>query len=356
MEKDLIVVTMGEIMLRLKSPSRERFFQSPTLEATFGGSEANVAISIANFGEKSRFVSALPDNSIGEGAIQLLRSMKVDVSQIKRQGSRVGTYYLEAGSGPRPSNVIYDRAHSSISEAKAGDFNWDDVFLDAGWFHISGITPALSQTAANLSITAVKEAKKRGIMVSCDLNYRAKLWDYGKTAPEVMSQMIPHIDVVIGNEEDVQKCLGLELGQDIVGEKLSHEKYEKLARKVCEKFKNVEYVSTSLRESYSADHNDWSAMLYSNEDDKAFFSRKYSLTDIVDRVGGGDSFSAGLVYGLFKEMSDEDAIEFAVAASALKHTIPGDINRVSLSEVEKLLKSHPPHMHAPHSTRRSSHR
>ncbi len=335
-----VVVTLGELLLRLKSPNRERFFQQPKLEATFGGSEANVAVSVANYGEKARFASALPDNPIGDSAIRFLRSMKVDVSQIQRQGNRVGIYFLEAGSGPRPSNVIYDRAHSSISETKATDFNWDELFKEAKWFHISGITPALSQKAADLSIAAVKEAKDRRITVSCDLNYRGKLWNYGKEAPEVMNEMMPFIDVVIGNEGDVQNCLGLELGQDIVGQKLSHENYENLAEKVLEKYPNVQYVSTSLRESFSADHNDWSAMLYPRSEGKALFSKKYSLTDIVDRVGGGDSFSAGLVYALFKEMEDQDALEFAVAASALKHTIPGDVNRVSVEEVEKLLKSH----------------
>ncbi|MGV9198266.1 MAG: PfkB family carbohydrate kinase [Promethearchaeia archaeon] len=335
-----VIVTLGELLLRLKSPDRERFFQQPLLEATFGGSEANVAISLANYGVDARFVTALPDNPIGDAAVRFVRSMKVDVSQILRQGPRVGIYYLEAGSGPRPSNVIYDRAHSSISEAKPADFNWDAVFQDASWFHISGITPALSQNAADLSIAAAKEAKKQGLTVSSDLNYRSKLWNYGKTAPEIMTQMIKYIDVVIGNEEDVQKCLGLELGQDIVGEELSHDKYEKLGEKVFEKFPHVKYVGTSLREAHSADYNEWSAMLYPQKLGKALFSEKYQLTDIVDRVGGGDSFGAALIYGLFTEMDDQDALEFAVAASALKHTIPGDVNRVSVEEVKKLLESH----------------
>ena len=214
------------------------------------------------------------------------------------------------------------------------------MFKDASWFHISGITPALSQNAADLSINAVKEAKRRGLTVSSDLNYRSKLWNYGKNAPEIMTQMIEYIDVVIGNEEDVQKCLGLKLGQDIVGEQLSHDKYEKLGEKVFENFPNVKYVGTSLREAHSADYNEWSAMLYPQKRDNALFSQKYQLTDIIDRVGGGDSFGAALIYGLFMEMEDQDALEFAVAASALKHTIPGDVNRVSVEEVNKLLKSH----------------
>ncbi len=331
------VVALGEIMVRLKSPGNERLFQTPALEATFGGGEANVAISLANYGVDASFVTALPKNAIGDAAIVFLRSVNVDTSKIVRQGKRVGIYYLEAGSGPRPSNVIYDRDQSSISEAKPEDFNWDEVFANAGWFHITGITPAISSDCAALSIAAVKAAKERGLTVSCDLNYRKNLWKYGKTAPEVIKQLIPHVDVVVANEEDIQNSLGMQSDQKIGGVELSTEKYEKLAKQVQDAFSNVDIVAITLRESFSADHNDWSAMCYSRKEGKARLSRKYQLTDIVDRVGGGDAFAGGFIYALFKKMDVQEALEFAVAASALKHTIPGDCNRVSVEEVAKLV-------------------
>ncbi|MEX2758331.1 MAG: PfkB family carbohydrate kinase [Candidatus Sigynarchaeota archaeon] len=331
------VVTLGEIMLRLKSPGSERLFQSPMLEATFGGGEANVAISLANFGIEACFVTALPKNAIGDAVIAFLRSMNVDTSKIARQGKRVGVYYLEGGAGPRPSNVIYDREHSAMSEAKPEDFNWDEILSDARWFHITGITPVISASCAALSVAAVKKAKDRGLTVSCDLNYRKALWKYGKAAPEVMKQLMPHVDVVVANEEDIQNALGMQLDQQIGGTELSTEKYEVLAKQVLAAFGNVELVAITLRESYSADHNDWSAMCCSRTEGKARVSRKYRLTDIVDRVGGGDAFAGGLIYGLVNKLDLQTALEFAVAASALKHTIPGDANRVSIDEVLKLV-------------------
>ncbi|MBN2150138.1 MAG: sugar kinase [Candidatus Lokiarchaeota archaeon] len=331
------VVTLGEIMVRLKSPGNERLFQSPALEATFGGGEANVAISLAHLGIEARFVTALPKNAIGDAAIAFLRSMNIDTSKVARQGRRVGTYYLEAGAGPRPSSVTYDREHSSISEAKPEDFDWDAVFAGARWFHVTGITPALSASCAALSVAAAGAAKERGLTVSCDLNYRKNLWKYGKKAPEVMVQLMPHVDVVVANEEDVQNSLGMQLDQKIGGVELSAKKYEALARQVLDAHSNVELVAITLRESYSADHNDLSAMCSSRKEGKARLSRKYQLTDIVDRVGGGDAFAAGLIYALYKKMDMQDALEFAVAASALKHTIPGDCNRVSVDEVTRLL-------------------
>ncbi len=331
------VVALGEIMVRLKSPGNERLFQTPALEATFGGGEANVAISLANYGVDASFVTALPKNAIGDAVIAFLRSMNVDTSKIARQGKRVGIYYLEGGAGSRPSSVIYDRDHSSIAEAKPEDFNWDEVFANAGWFHITGITPALSPDCAALSVAAVKAAKERGLTVSCDLNYRKNLWKYGKTAPEVIKQLIPHVDVVVANEEDIQNSLGMQSDQKIGGVELSTEKYEKLAKQVQDAFSNVDIVAITLRESFSADHNDWSAMCYSRKEGKARLSRKYQLTDIVDRVGGGDAFAGGFIYALFKKMDVQEALEFAVAASALKHTIPGDCNRVSVEEVAKLV-------------------
>ncbi|MHA1680978.1 MAG: PfkB family carbohydrate kinase [Promethearchaeota archaeon] len=330
------VVTLGEIMVRLKAPGHERLFQTPFLEATFGGGEANVAISLANFGLSARFVTALPKNSIGDAVVRFLRSMNVDTSCIARQGKRVGTYYLETGSGPRPSTVIYDRAHSSISEAKPEHFNWDAVFKNAGWFHITGITPAISETGAALSLAAIKAAKDRGLTVSCDLNYRKKLWKFGKAAPDIMKQLMPFIDVVIANEEDIQHSLGMSIQQQIGGVHLSKEKYEVLAKRVLDEYTNVKIVAITLRESFSADHNDWSAMCLSGDGKEPLFSKIYSLRKIVDRVGGGDSFAGGFIYGLQSHKELQDTLEFAVAASALKHTIRGDCNRVSVQEVEKL--------------------
>ncbi|MFX0101352.1 MAG: PfkB family carbohydrate kinase [Candidatus Hodarchaeota archaeon] len=330
------VVTLGEIMVRMKSPGHERLFQTPFLEATFGGGEANVAISLANFGLDAKFVTALPKNQIGDAVIAFLRSMNVDTSGIIRQGKRVGIYFLEAGSGPRSSMVIYDRASSSISEAKPSDFDWDATFDGAGWFHITGITPALSETGAELSLAAIKKAKENGLTVSCDLNYRKKLWKYGKAAPEVMKKMMPYVDVVVANEEDIQRSLGMELDQQIGGVELVNEKYEELAKRLLDEYTNVNIVAITLRESFSADHNDWSATCFSRDEGTARFSKKYYLKDIVDRVGGGDSFGSGFIYGLYSNMELQDALEFAVAASALKHTIIGDCNRVTVAEVKRL--------------------
>ncbi len=329
-------VTMGEIMLRLKSPAHERLLQTPKLEATFGGSESNVAISLSNYKIPACFITALPPNLIGDACMQFLKAWSVDTSFIRRSGERLGTYYVEAGSGPRPSVVIYDRKYSSISTASVTDFEWDAIFSKACWFHISGITPALSQAAADLSLRAVKEAKKHEVPVSCDLNYRGKLWKYGKSAPEVMTKLMPYIDVIVANEEDIQLSLGIELDQAIVGEELSRQKYRQLCERVLEVYPHLSHIAISLRESITADYNEWGAMSYVTEKETAYFSKRYSLTDIVDRVGGGDSFAAGFVYSILAELEPQEGLEFAVAASALKHTIPGDINRVSVEDVKKL--------------------
>ncbi|MHA1732743.1 MAG: PfkB family carbohydrate kinase [Promethearchaeota archaeon] len=329
------VVTLGEIMVRLKSPGHERLFQSPMLEATFGGGEANVAVSLANFGLPARFVTAAPANAVGDAMVRFLREMNIDASRVLRRGERLGAYYLEAGSGPRPSVVIYDRLHSAISETTASDFDWDHVFEGASWFHITGITPALTAGTAELSLAAVREAERQGVTVSCDLNYRSKLWKYGKSAPEVMRDLVKHVDVVVANEEDVQMSLGMELDQEIGGAELSREKYDALAGRVLGAYPNVDLVAITLRESHSADHNDWSAMCRKRGGD-SHFSKMYSLRNIVDRVGGGDSFAAGLIYGMYSGMEIQDALEFATAASALKHTIPGDVNRVTVEEVARL--------------------
>ena len=331
-------VTLGEIMLRLNSPGHERLFQQPLLKAQFGGGEANVAISLANFGESTRFVTALPSNQIGDKVVQYLAGFHIDTSAIIRKNDRLGIYYLETGSGPRPSKVIYDRAYSAISKAKVSEFNWDKVFENAHWFHITGITPALSATAAELSLQAVQEAKKRNITVSCDLNYRSKLWKYGKKPHEIMRELVKFVDVIIANEEDIQNVLNFELDQQIGGVTLAKEKYKALITRVVKTYPHLSHIGITLRESFSASHNDWSAILYSKKEDHIVESTKYHLTNIVDRVGGGDSFGAGLIYGLNHMDNGQDAVNFAVAASALKHTIPGDANLVSVQEVKALMQ------------------
>ena len=328
-------MTFGEIMLRLKSPAHERFFQSPSLEATFGGGEANVAVSLANYGCDAGFISALPKNDIGESAIRELRKFNVDTSHVARQGERVGIYYLETGANQRASNVIYDRAWSSICMAQPGDIDWDAAFKGAKWFHFTGITPALSETAAALSMEAVKAAKKNGVIVSCDFNFRGKLWKYGKSAPEVMTELVKYVDVGIANEEDCQKSLGVSVDVDIESGELDTKKYEALSAKMLELFPDMTEIAITLRESKSADHNGWSACL---RDKNGFYlSRHFEMTDIVDRVGGGDSFASAMIYGLNAYKDRQQSLEFAVAASCLKHTISGDFNRVSVAEVEKLM-------------------
>jgi 2-dehydro-3-deoxygluconokinase len=329
------VVTLGEVMLRLKSPGFERLFQSPTLEATFGGAEANVAASLAQFGVDARFVSAIPANNVGDACIATLRSFGVDTSMIRRQGERLGIYFLENGANQRPSRVTYDRSGSSISTAKASDFDWGAVFEGADWFHISGVTPAISASAAELSIAAARAARERGLTVSCDYNYRKNLWRYGKSAPEVMRELVGFATVGIANEEDCQKALGIDIDIDVKSGSIEKDKYRALADKVLSAFPNLERQVITLRESHSADHNGWSAVMF---DRKQFLSsRHYEITDIVDRVGGGDSFAAGLIYGLRTYKDGQRALEFATAASCLKHSILGDINRVSVAEVETLV-------------------
>ena len=332
------VLTFGEIMLRLKAPGHERFFQSPMLEATFGGGEANVAVSLANYGMDAEFLTVLPKNDIAECCIRELRYFGVDTKKIVRGEGRMGIYYLEGGANQLPSKVVYDRAYSAIALAKPGDIDWDKAFEGATWFHLTGITPAISQGAADLSLEAVKAAKAKGIHVSCDLNYRKNLWKYGKDAKEVMTELVKYVDTVIANEEDFQKSLGLkaESQGDVEDGALNIENYKAIASLAMQTYPNIKRVAITLRESKSANHNDWSACLYNGKD--FFLSRKYAITDIVDRVGGGDSFGGGLIYGLNTYADEKTALEFAVAASCLKHTILGDYNRVSVSEVESLMK------------------
>ena len=330
------IITFGEIMLRLKSPALERFFQSPSLEATFGGGEANVAVSLANYGMDAAFVTALPNNAIGEACLRDVRSFGVDVSNIKLTDGRMGIYFLETGSNQRPSKVVYDRADSAIAKAPIDLFDWEKIFAGADWFHISGISPAISASAAELSIAACKAAQKMGVTVSCDLNYRKNLWKYGKEAKEVMGELAKYIDVAIANEEDFQKSLGITAASDVESGSLDRNVYEGIAKKAMELYPNIKRVAITLRESKSADRNDWAACIY---DGKEFYvSRKYEITDIVDRVGGGDSFSGGLIYGLLTYEKQSDALEYAVAASCLKHTISGDYNRVTVPEVVALMK------------------
>ena len=326
------VITFGELMLRLAPENYLRFVQSEKYEATFGGAEANVAVSLANYGVPVSFVSKLPTHEIGQAAVNSLRKFGVDTSKVVRGGERVGIYYCEKGASQRPSKVIYDRAYSSISMAKPEDFDWESILDGVQWFHFTGITPALGDNVAEICLQALKVAKAKGITVSCDLNFRKKLWSKQK-AGEVMGKLCEYIDYCIANEEDAKDVFGIEADNtDIYGGKLNHDGYVSVAKKLTERF-NFKGVAITLRESKSANDNDWSGMLYT--DGKAHFSKKYSM-HIVDRVGGGDSFGGGLIYSLVNGFEPQQCIEFAVAASCLKHSIEGDYNMVSVSEVLNL--------------------
>lgn len=327
------VVTMGEIMLRLSSPGFFRFSQSNSFDVVYGGGEANVAVSLANYGLDAYFVSKLPKHEIGQCAVESLRKQNVKTDYVARGGDRVGIYFLETGASMRPSKVVYDRANSAISEAEISDFDFDAIFKDAEWFHFTGITPALGSKAAALTEAALIAAKKHGVTVSVDLNYRKKLWTPAE-AQKVMTPLMKYVDVCIGNEEDAEKVLGFKPGETNVEKgELELAGYMDMFQRMQEKF-NFKYVATSLRESYSASDNGWSALIY---DGKEFYhSKKYEVR-IVDRVGGGDSFASGLIYGLISGKDYRDALEFGVAASALKHTIFGDFNLVTVEEVEALV-------------------
>ena len=326
------VVTFGELMLRLAPNGYYRFFQNDQMQATFGGGEANVAVSLANYGLDSVYVTKLPKHAIGQGAVDSLRYFGVDTSKIVRGGDRVGIYFLEKGASQRGSVCIYDRAHSAIATASVKDFDWDSIFDGADWFHFTGITPALGKNVAEICVDACKAAKSRGVKISCDLNYRGKLWTR-EEARETMTELAKYIDVCISNEEDAKDVFGIEAeNTDIYGGKLNHEGYKSVAKQLADTF-GFEKVAITLRTSISASDNDWAGMLYDGE--SYCFSKTYHL-HIVDRVGGGDSFGGGLIYSLLSGKSSQDAIEFAVAASALKHSVEGDYNRVSVSEVEKL--------------------
>src|SRR5436309_10173130 len=331
------VVTFGEIMLRLAPPGYERFLQSPQFVATFGGGEANVAVALSGFGWPAAYITVLPPNHpIADAVIGELRRFGVDTSRIVRAKGRMGVYYFEAGANQRPSKVVYDRDNAAIALARPGDIDWNSAFDGAGWFHITGITPALSALAAELALESVRKAREKGLTVSCDLNYRKNLWKYGKSAEEVMRELVKFVDIGIANEEDCQMALGIKSESDVHSGKLEVAEYRKLAEKVVTEFPNLKALAITLRESKSASHNGWSACLYNGKE--FLVSRHYEITRIVDRVGGGDCFAGGLLYGLQALGGHQEALEFAVAASCLKHSIPGDFNRFSVDEVKGLLK------------------
>ncbi len=331
------IITFGEIMLRLATPGYLRFHQAKEFEATFGGGESNVAVSLANYGLEVDFVTRLPKNDIGDAAIKTLRSYNVGVDKIVYGGDRVGIYFLESGAISRGSKVVYDRAHSAIAEIEKGMIDWDKVFEGATWFHWTGITPAISQGACDVLEEAIAKANEKGITVSTDLNYRAKLWKYGKHVQEVMPKLVAGCDVVLGNEEDAEMALGIKPeGVDITGGHVEGKAYLSVSKQIMKQFSRVKKVITTLRGSISASHNTWAGVLYDGK--KLYESRQYDITHIVDRVGGGDSFMGGLIYGLNAyEGDDQKALDFAVAASCLKHTIKGDFNLVTIDEVEKLM-------------------
>ena len=329
-------VTFGEVMLRLATPGYERFGQGNMLSATYGGGEANVAVSLANYGLPVSFVTRVPDNDIADACLRELRGFGVDVNDVIKGGNRLGIYFLETGAVSRGSKVIYDRAGSAIAQIEPGMIDWDKVLEGAGWFHWTGITPAISEGAAEVCLEAVKKCNEKGITVSCDLNYRKNLWKWGKKASEVMPDLVACTDIVLGNEEDAQMALGIKPeGVDVSAGKVDADAYLSVSKQIMARFPRCKKVITTLRGSINANHNMWKGVLY---DGKTLYkSREYDITHIVDRVGGGDSFMGGLIYGLRVYENDQKALDFAVAASCLKHTIYGDYNRVSVQEVEKLM-------------------
>ena len=333
-----VVATFGEIMLRLSPPGFERFLQSPSFVATWGGGEANVAVSIAQLGGQSRYLTVLPsENALADACIGELRRFGVDTSQVSRGAGRLGVYFVEAGANQRPSKVVYDRAGSAIAIADPESISWTEKLKGVQWLHVTGITPALSESAAALAINALREAQRLGARTSVDLNFRKNLWKWGRKAEQVMPDLLRHADVCIANEEDCQKCLGIQLEEvDVESGQLSHDQYRQLAATVLQNFPSLDKVAITLRESHNASHNSWSACLANCED--FIVSKRYEITHIVDRVGGGDSFAAGLIHGLLHFSSDRESLEFAVAASALKHSLPGDYSRFSEAEVMALVK------------------
>jgi len=332
---DKKVVTFGEIMLRLSPPNYERIIQADTFDVTYGGGESNVAVSLASFGINSNYVTKVPKNPIGQSAINHLRRYGVQTKYIVENGDRLGTYFLERGFSQRPSKVVYDRKGSAISEAEISDFNWKNIFQDAVWFHFTGITPAISDKAALITLDACKKAKEMGITISADINYRKKLWSQSK-ASKVMSELMEYVDIIIGNEEDAEKVFGIKaIDSNVDKGNINIEGYKKVSKELLDKFK-CKYVAITLRESFSASDNGWSGLLY---DGKNYYSSNKYKIHILDRVGGGDSFAAGLIFALLQKRLPEDVINFAVAASCLKQTIFGDMNLVNFSEIEYLVKN-----------------
>jgi 2-dehydro-3-deoxygluconokinase len=331
------VVSFGEIMLRLSTPGFQRFAQATSFDACYGGGEANVAVSLANYGIDSSFVTALPKNDLGRACHMDLMKYGVDTKDIQFGGERLGIYFLETGAVARASKVVYDRAYSSFSQVKKGQFNWDEIFEGVSWFHWTGITPAVSQGAADACLEAIKAANKKGITVSCDLNYRKNLWKYGKKANDVMPELVAGCDIVLGNEEDAEMVLGIKPdGVNVTGGHVEAEAYRSVSQQIMKRFPRVKKVITTLRGSVSANHNSWSGVLYDGKN--LYTAPTYQITHIVDRVGGGDSFMGGLIYGLLTYTGDDEkALRFATAASCLKHTILGDFNQVTVDEVEKLM-------------------
>ncbi len=331
------VVSFGEILLRLAAPGYTKLFQKDSLDATFCGGEANVAVSLAIFGLESSFVTKLPANAVGCAAANALNYFRVDTTKIVFGEGRMGLYYLEKGASQRPSKVVYDRAYSAISLAAKTDFDWDSIFDGADWFHWTGINPALSDTLADICLEACQKAKKKGMTVSCDLNYRKNLWSSEK-AQSVMSRFMPYVDICIGNEEDADKVLGIKAsGSDVENGQLDRDGYIQVARQICEAY-DCKKVAITLRKSFSASRNGWGAMLYDAKTDKPFFSEEYDI-QIIDRVGGGDSFTAGIIYSLINNKGNQEAVEFATAASCLKHTMEGDFNRTTVADVVALMKN-----------------
>ncbi|RMG68872.1 MAG: sugar kinase [Bacteroidetes bacterium] len=331
------IITFGEIMLRLSTPGFQRFIQADHFVATFGGGEANVAVSLANYGLPSAYVTRLPDNDLGHKCEAELRKYRVDTRHILWGGDRLGVYFLETGAVSRGSKVIYDRAHSAIAEVQPGMIDWEAILKEAGWFHWTGITPAISQGAADVCLEAIQTANRLGVTVSCDLNYRKNLWKYGKKAGDVMEALVAGTDIILGNEEDAEKVFGIHPeGVDVTQGHVEGAAYESVGRQLMARFPRARKVIITLRGSISASHNSWSGVLWDGE--QLFQAPTYQITHIVDRVGGGDSFMGGLIYGLLTYDDDQKALDFAVAASCLKHTIYADFNLVTVAEVEKLMQ------------------
>ena len=331
------ILTFGEVLLRLSAPGYTKLFQKDRLDATFCGGEANVAVSLAVFGMDSAFVTRVPDNDIGRAAINSLRYFGVDTSRVSYADGRLGLYYLEKGASQRPSQIIYDRVGSVIAKSQPCDLDWDRILDGIDWFHWTGIDPALSENMTKITMDACRKAKEKGLTVSCDLNYRGKLWS-PEMAQAVMPDLMPYVDVCIANEEDFEKCLGIKASAtDVEAGVLNYAGYVNAAKEICQRF-GCKRVAATLRKSFSASRNGWSAMLYDAAADRACFSREYDI-QLIDRVGGGDSFAAGLIYGLANGKDQQECVEFAAAASCLKQTMEGDFNRTSVAEVEKLLQS-----------------